>query len=411
MPVTRGAQRTRGGSKLPKRNSPTPHPNFDTFATTDQFSQQSYTPWRVGRIGKCTNPVKLFAGRLIAGRLLPRLLNTPFSAEKPKPKAIFKVCYNEDQMRRAPMMAKLRLVSMLRISLATLGAVVVMAVSLGQSKAAPVPAGDAALFERLDVDANGKVSADEVTQEHKQLFARLVRKGDRNDDAALSQDEFLAALVPSRPEKPIEQKQSTSFPQADAVRYLLVSLDTKADGYIEADEVPERLQRIFDEMLERFDANDNDALERYELSRSFQGLGQIAARYAARERIDPAAELKKLEKTQGKAINRFEEQQRPIIEQFGDPGQARTIFTRLDVNRDKRLDAAEIPEPLQAQLEQFIRRADRDGDGGLSEREFLAGAERVSRFMKRQRPEMMSEEGDMPNRKPRRKKAAAKANS
>jgi Ca2+-binding EF-hand superfamily protein len=308
-------------------------------------------------------------------------------------------------------MAKLRLVSMLRISLAALRAVVVVAVFLGQSKAAPMPAGDAALFERLDADANGKVSADEVRQEHKQLFARLVRKGDRNDDAALSQDEFLAVLVPSRPEKPIEQKQSTSFPQADAVRYLLVSLDTKADGYIEADEVPDDMQRIFDEMLERFDANDNDALERYELSRSFQGLGQIAARYTARERIDPAAELKKLEKTQGKAINRFEEQQRPIIEQFGDPEQARTIFTRLDVNRDKQLDSAEIPEPLQAQLEQFIRRADRDGDGRLSEREFLAGAERVSRFMKRQRPEMMSDEGDMPDRKPRRKKAAAKANS
>ena len=107
------------------------------------------------------------------------------------------------------------------------------------------------------------------------------------------------------------------------MRYLLVSLDTKPDGYIEADEVPDGMQRVFDELLERFDANDNDALERYELSRGFQGLGQIAARYAARERSNPAAELKKLEKTQGKAINRFEEQQRPIIEQFGDPEQAR----------------------------------------------------------------------------------------
>jgi Ca2+-binding EF-hand superfamily protein len=195
------------------------------------------------------------------------------------------------------------------------------------------------------------------------------------------------------------------------VRYLLVSLDTKADAYIEADEVPEDMRRVYDEMLERFDDNDNGSLERYELSRSFQGLGQIAARYAARERIDPATELKKLEKTQGKAINRFEEQQRPIFEQFADPGQARHLFTRLDVNRDGKLETAEIPEPLQPQLERFIERADRDADGGLSEREFMAGAERISRFMNRQRPEMMQDDGEMPVRRPRGKKSAAQANS
>jgi hypothetical protein len=171
------------------------------------------------------------------------------------------------------------------------------------------------------------------------------------------------------------------------------------------------MQRVFEELLERFDDNSNDTLERYELSRGFQGLGQIAARYVARERVDPEAELKKLEKTQGKAINRFEEQQRPIVEQFTDPEQARTIFTRLDVNKDQRLEMAEIPEPLQPQLERFMRQADRDSDGGLSEREFLAGAERLSRFMNRQRPGMMSDDGQMPDRKPRRKKSAAKANS
>jgi hypothetical protein len=289
---------------------------------------------------------------------------------------------------------------------------VAVLIVLARVSQAAASAGDADLFKRIDADTDGKISADEVSHEHERLFARLVRNGDRDDDGVLSQDEFLAALVPRRPEKPIEAKQSTSFPQADAVRFLLICLDTNPDGQIEADEVPDDMQRVFDELLERFDDNDNETLERYELSRGFQGLGQIAARYVARERVDPAAELKKLEKTQGKAINRFEEQQRPIVEQFTDPEQARTIFTRLDSNKDRQLEMSEIPEPLQPQLERFMRQADRDSDSALSEREFLVGAERLSRFMNRQRPEMMSDDdGQTPDRKPRSKKSAAKANS
>jgi hypothetical protein len=59
-----------------------------------------------------------------------------------------------------------------------------------------------------------------------------------------------------------------------------------------------------------------------------------------------------------------------------------------------------------------MRQADRDSDSALSEREFLVGAERLSRFMNRQRPEMMSDDdGQTPDRKPRSKKSAAKANS
>jgi len=88
-------------------------------------------------------------------------------------------------------------------------AVIVAGVASATCFAANTPpsAADAELFNRLDANHNGAIVADEVTSENRTLFDRLLRKGDKNQDKALSRDEFVAALVPSRPEKSIEAKQ------------------------------------------------------------------------------------------------------------------------------------------------------------------------------------------------------------
>jgi len=246
----------------------------------------------------------------------------------------------------------------------------------------PTSAGDGALFERLDANGNAHVSADEISPEHERLFARLVHRGDSNDDGTLSRDEFLAGLVPSRPEKPMEAKQPATLPQADAMRFLLLTMDTNGNSWIEANEVPEDLLMVFDALAERVDRNKNDVLETIELGRSGGPLAQIAGRYVARERVNVAAELKKLEKLQGRSVDRFDQQRSPM-EMLADPKQARTIFGRLDGNGDGRIEPKEAPEPFKPQIERFMRFADRDRDGGLSEREFLAAARRVSQTMPR----------------------------
>jgi len=246
-------------------------------------------------------------------------------------------------------------------------------------------AGSAELFARLDANRDGSLAAEEITAENRPLFERLVRKGDANHDGSLSKDEFLNALTPSVTDKPIEEKQSTG-PQADAVRYLLLTLDKNQNAVIEEDEIPQKFRPAFGFVMDRLDANKNGRLERYELARGGPALAQIAMRYVERERIHVKAELARLEKDQGDAVNRFDDQQ------FGpanltDPKKAKQLFAQLDQNGDGFIEKKEIPEPLQQPLERFMRMADRDGDGKLSRQEFTEGAERLSKFLGRRAKE------------------------
>lgn len=279
--------------------------------------------------------------------------------------------------------------------------VLLMGLLLAKSTArADAPsAGDDALFKRLDADGNGNVAAAEVASDQKGLFARLVRRADVDGDQSLSRDEFLAALVPTRPEKKIEAKQPAGYPQADAVRYLLLTMDTNGDSWINSDEVPDDLRPVYEMMAERIDVNKNGTMDRYELSRNPRELGPVAARFVMREKIDVAKELKKFEKTQGRAAKRFDEPPATFMSNLNNPRQARVIFTQFDSDSDGQLVLSELPEPLQNQLKRFMQVADRDRDGGLSEREFLAAAERMSRVFQGQRPKSEPNGNSKPDRK------------
>jgi Ca2+-binding EF-hand superfamily protein len=277
----------------------------------------------------------------------------------------------------------------------------VVAATVATALAESPSAGDAALFERLDADRNGRISAGEISSDQVRLFTRLIRRADVNNDKALSRDEFLAALVPSRPEKPIEAKLPSTFPQAEAVRWLLLTLDTSGNSWIEAEEVPDDMRTVFEAMIERMDANQNGVLERSELSRGGPPLARIAGRYARQNGIDIERELKKLEKSLGPAVNRFELQRVPL-ENLGDPKQARELFVQLDGNGNGHIEAKEIPEPFQRPIQRMMRLADRDGDDRLSQREFLAAAKRLAQRQARQAAmektpaEAMAEKNAMP---------------
>jgi Ca2+-binding EF-hand superfamily protein len=244
-------------------------------------------------------------------------------------------------------------------------------------------AANAALFKRLDADGDGQIASREIAADNKRLFDRLVRKADANRDGTLTRDEFLAALVPSRPDKPIEAEEPATDFQADAVRWLLLSMDTSGNSWIERDEVPKKFQSVFNAMITRLDGNKNGMLERFELSQGARPLAQIAGRYVRREGIDAAAELKKLEKQLGAAARRFDAP-RVQLENLTDRQKARAAFVQLDGNGNGQLEKSEAVGPFQRPFERLLRRADRDRDGQLSQREFLAAIDQLSRRQARQ---------------------------
>ena len=268
-------------------------------------------------------------------------------------------------------------------------------------------AGDADLFKRLDMNRDGAITPDEVTSENRSLFGRLLRRGDANHDNSLSQTEFLASLVPTRPDRQVEAKEPENTPQADAVRYMLLKLDANQNARIEKDEVPKQLRPILAVLLERLDNNNDGQMDRQELSRSGPGLAQIAGRYVERDGIDVKTELAKLKKSQGVAAGRFDDKGGPQ-DRLGDPQQARQMFKELDANNDGYLDSKELLEVFRERADRFTRMADRNGDGRLSQSEFLHGADRVSKFFGRQRKE---ERKDLKAKKNERKSKSAESSS
>jgi hypothetical protein len=59
-----------------------------------------------------------------------------------------------------------------------------------------------ALFNDLDSNRDGSLTADEVPDEHRRLFERLKRLGDKNSDDKLNKEEFIAGFDEDRPDGP-----------------------------------------------------------------------------------------------------------------------------------------------------------------------------------------------------------------
>ena len=51
------------------------------------------------------------------------------------------------------------------------------------------------MFEYLDRNVDGKLTADEVPSERKAMFERAVQFGDRDGDGALSEEEFTKVVT------------------------------------------------------------------------------------------------------------------------------------------------------------------------------------------------------------------------
>jgi hypothetical protein len=238
---------------------------------------------------------------------------------------------------------------------------------------------DAAIFTRLDTNADGRLTAQEITTEDRRLFDRLLRRADANRDQALTRDEFLAGLANTQPQKPIEEKQPAELPGADAIRWLLLSMDSNRDASITEAEVPANLKPAFQTLLGPIDRDQDGQLVRQELSQGSRQLSNIATRIAAQLEVNVPDELAKLRQSQGAEFDRFEGQRGrgpEMAMEMNAPRQARQQFMAWDANGDGQVTAAEVPAEERAAFRQLLQTADADRNGRLTEREVLAAARR-----------------------------------
>lgn len=234
------------------------------------------------------------------------------------------------------------------------------------------------LFGKLDKNSDGQIAADEVDEQGKGLFERLLRNGDENKDGKLSKEEFTAAMKrrPGGDNAPAggPGPGSGAGPRGN-VEEIFQRADANGDGKITKEEAPERMRENFD----RLDANGDGAIEKAEFARALGRLmaagGQPGgpAMGPRPEFVVGAMVLKALDADGNGEISASEIADAP------------KVLAKFDKNSDGKLDKEEMlaqaprPEgrpgapgagrPGAEAMAQRLKEADKNGDGKLSKEE------------------------------------------
>lgn len=118
------------------------------------------------------------------------------------------------------------------------------------------------MFERLDSNGDGTITADEVPQD-----AQRILQLDRDGDGVITREEISQGLPGGRLGQP--RGMAPGGPGERAER-MFEELDSNGDGRVTKDEVPDRMEQF----LERFDRNGDGMVTEDEVSgQPFQGSG------------------------------------------------------------------------------------------------------------------------------------------
>ncbi len=288
-----------------------------------------------------------------------------------------------------------------------------------------------ALFDQLDTNEDGSITKDEVPEDQQRLLKRLFNNGDTDADGRLSRQEFLAALKEKRAKRPLLEKPAVDYAPGDNrpdPRMIFQKLDANGDGVVRVDELPEKLQKFFSEVIERADEDGDQALgpreffqairaiseRRPELLRKFEFAGLNADRprhgglmraldgdgngELSSDEIDKAPEvLRALDADNDGLVSRREldAPQALAMADRRDRPTAEKILKKImqaDSDGDERISRDEAPERLQQRFD----RVDTDGDGFLDRDEITAGVQARAKKDRQKRPGNGKKKKDRP---------------
>ena len=130
------------------------------------------------------------------------------------------------------------------------------------------------LFGKLDANKDGQLTLEEVPEDARPHFERLIRKGDKDENKSLSQDEFVAAHTPDAPPQPGGNPGERGPGQGNPGQFF-ERLDANKDGKISKSEIPEQAPQQFRDMFHRaFEKAGKDELTREEIMPVFAQAAQ-----------------------------------------------------------------------------------------------------------------------------------------
>lgn len=246
-----------------------------------------------------------------------------------------------------------------------------------------------ALFNQLDADDDGVVTADEVNEEQARHFHRLLRNGDADENGELTRDEFREAIaeeqvpVEEQPERPAgserDEQRITLTPE------MVERLDANSDGTVTLEEIPEDDRPRFERLFERLDIEEIEVSRLRELAERQQEMlatgGDNPPSDRPRGESDrPDGDRPEGDRPREDGDNGREEGDRPMDRdqprEDGDRGegdrpmgrdfQGPEFVRRLDTNGDRRLSQAEIEN-----LSEVFGELDRNDDGQLDMGELM----------------------------------------
>ncbi|MDA0835766.1 MAG: EF-hand domain-containing protein [Planctomycetota bacterium] len=227
------------------------------------------------------------------------------------------------------------------------------------------------VFKNLDKNDDGKLVADEISEDQQRFFDRLIRVGDNDENGELSRDEFIAALK-DRPMPPRDGEgkprgpRDGDRPQGPKPEQMFERLDQNNDGSISVDEAPERAKPMIEQLLRKSGKEPTASLTRdefLELVRNFRpdrGPGDGRPREGGPRPEGAPGRGPRPDGERG----RGPEGRGP--EGFGGPPPMPKFFKVLDTDQDGRLTKDEL-----AQLADKFAALDENEDGQLDMRELM----------------------------------------